>query len=126
MNPWEILQLPCTKSKREIKKSYFSKLLKHHPDKIKDVQDDTFLKLKSAYTCLLENKSLYTNNNLISVKDLQVYSDKVTYKCNCSGETVLFLLNSEKDLEILKDSIIQNSNEMWECESCSNSFIVTL
>jgi hypothetical protein len=120
MNPWKVLDIPCTSSKKQVKKSYLKKILKHHPDKSKD-SNEIFQQLVEAYNKCAFEKSAYTNNNVISIKDLEIVQDHLVYRCNCSTLVVLFQIQ-----ENLKDFIYQNLNEIWECDTCSNSFVLNL
>eukprot|EP00834_Sanchytrium_tribonematis_P003378 NODE_128_length_17019_cov_0.764480.p9 type:complete len:262 gc:universal NODE_128_length_17019_cov_0.764480:4941-5726(+) len=68
-NPYKILGVSKTATKKEIKKAYYKLSLKYHPDKL-DGKDEKFKEVVVAYKVLTEHRDAYDNGEMINEKEV--------------------------------------------------------
>ena len=107
---YKVLECDRTVTSDELKKSYKRLVLSSHPDKVKNENDETFLRLQKAWTILKDPLSrkqydaklschehseclLY---DTISLSDMEIDSSdgSRTYPCRCGGTYVLEINDS--------------------------------
>ena len=108
MLPHEILQVPVNSCSTVIKKAYFSKIRKMHPDKGGD--GDDFELVNDAYHCLKDNPGLGTVYQTIQLNELLVKDGDYYYTCKCSSQIQVYM---------------QELNSVYECCTCSNTFTIS-
>ena len=114
--PFDILNLPITASQTDIKKSYYSLILKHHPDK--GGCKDQFLKITHAYKLLsdpIKTSMLKLDeciHDQVSINDLSWENEYLIYTCKCSG-TIQISLDDLQNFQI------------FECNTCSCLVLVS-
>ncbi len=73
MNFYEILQIPTTATKNEIKKAYHKLAIQYHPDKCSGLNNDKFLEIKTAYDILYDDKKREQYDNMTNEERAKAY-----------------------------------------------------
>ena len=123
-NYYEILECENFISLEEIKKKFKELLLKYHPDKNKNNNNNysnhKYDEIKEAYDCLKENKNEYDNKLMYYLEELD-HSETINIS-KSNKHFKCFQCGGINDINNIISNIDNNKINIIKCDYCSLSY----